>query len=58
MTTFICCTPAARQGMPKGVMYYNGEFCLGLARGGLALAGLPAPTTVEELPDLVRRAKR
>jgi fatty-acyl-CoA synthase len=29
-------------------MYYNGEFCSGLARGGLALAGLPAPTTVEE----------
>jgi fatty-acyl-CoA synthase len=44
-------------GLPKGVMYYNGEFCLGLARGGLALAGLPAPTTVEEFPDLVRRAK-
>ncbi len=44
-------------GMPKGVMYYNGEFCQGLAAGGLALAGLPPPATVEELPALVRQAK-
>ena len=42
-------------GMPKGVMYYNGEFCKGLATGGLALHGITALNDVSELPALVKR---
>ncbi|MCX7064038.1 MAG: AMP-binding protein [Proteobacteria bacterium] len=44
-------------GMPKGVMYYNGEFCRGLAAGGFALAGVPAPESVAQFPDRVRAVK-
>ncbi len=44
-------------GMPKGVMYYNGTFCQGLATAALAVRGLPAPTSVTELPGLVRQLK-
>jgi 3-oxocholest-4-en-26-oate---CoA ligase len=44
-------------GMPKGVMYYNGEFCRGLCAGGFGMAGLPGPTSVDEIPDLVRQAQ-
>jgi len=44
-------------GMPKGVMYHNGEFCRGLAAGGFALAGVPAPESVAQFPDRVRAVK-
>jgi len=44
-------------GMPKGVMYYNGEFCRGLAAGGFGLAGVPAPETVAQFPDRVHAVK-
>jgi len=42
-------------GMPKGVMYYNGEFCKGLASGGLALHGITALDDVTELPTYAKR---
>jgi len=42
-------------GMPKGVMYYNGEFCKGLASGGLALHGITALNDVTELPTYAKR---
>ena len=44
-------------GMPKGVMYHNGTFCQGLASAGLAVRGLPPPTSVTDLPSLVRQLK-
>ncbi len=44
-------------GMPKGVMYHNGTFCQTLASAAIASAGLPAPTSVTQLPDLVRQLK-
>jgi len=44
-------------GMPKGVMYYNGEFCRGLATAALGLAGLAVPDDVAELPALVRQIR-
>ncbi len=44
-------------GMPKGVMYYNGEFCRGLATAGLGIHGLEPLEDVTELPERVRRLK-
>ena len=44
-------------GMPKGVMYHNGTFCQTLATAAIASAGLPPPTSVTQLPDLVRQLK-
>ena len=44
-------------GMPKGVMYYNGEFCKGLATGGLALHGITTLSDVTELGGYARQLK-
>ena len=41
-------------GMPKGVMYHNGDFCRSMT-AGFAIRGLPLPERVEDLPGLVRQ---
>ena len=41
-------------GLPKGVMYNNGEFCMAMCMGYVA-RGLDAPMSVDELPDRVTR---
>ncbi len=41
-------------GMPKGVMYHNGQFCTAMC-AGFAMRGLEPPTTVEALPALVEQ---
>jgi acyl-CoA synthetase (AMP-forming)/AMP-acid ligase II len=43
-------------GMPKGVMYYNGDFCERFCMGYMA-RGLGAPEKVTDLPDLVKRIR-
>ncbi len=43
-------------GMPKGVMYTNGDMALGLAQSAYPAIGLPMPTSADEIPDLVRQA--
>jgi fatty-acyl-CoA synthase len=43
-------------GMPKGVMYNNGEFCYTMATAFVAQAlGVEPPTLVEEVPGLVEK---
>ncbi len=42
-------------GMPKGVMYHNGEHCAGLAGIG-ALTGAPVPETIDQLADCIRQS--
>jgi acyl-CoA synthetase (AMP-forming)/AMP-acid ligase II len=44
-------------GMPKGVMYYNGEFCRNLTTAAVGMAGLAAPTDLAGLPALVKQIK-
>ncbi|MEE4361878.1 MAG: AMP-binding protein [Pseudomonadales bacterium] len=39
-------------GMPKGVMYANGDFCQSMT-AGFAVRGLPRPERLEALPALV-----
>ena len=41
-------------GLPKGVMYNNGEFCMAMCMGYVA-RGLDAPMSVDDLPDRVPR---
>jgi fatty-acyl-CoA synthase len=43
-------------GMPKGVMYANGEHCAGLSGLG-ALTGAPVAETVDQLGDCVRQVR-
>lgn len=43
-------------GMPKGVMYANGEHCAGLAGLG-ALTGAPVAESVDQLADCVLQAR-
>ncbi len=43
-------------GMPKGVMYANGEHCAGLVGVG-ALTGAPVPESFEQLPDCIRQSQ-
>ncbi len=41
-------------GMPKGVMYHNGQFCMGMC-AGFAMRGFELPASVEAIPDMVRK---
>ena len=43
-------------GMPKGVMYANGEHCASLSGIG-ALTGAPVPATIEQIPQCVRQSR-
>lgn len=41
-------------GMPKGVMYQAGQFCVGMC-AGFAMRGFEPPTKVEDIPALVQQ---
>ncbi|MCC5870831.1 MAG: acyl-CoA synthetase [Gammaproteobacteria bacterium] len=41
-------------GMPKGVMYHAGQFCVGMC-AGFAMRGLEPPAKVEDIPELVKQ---
>ncbi len=41
-------------GLPKGVMYNNGEFCMAMCMGYVG-HGFEFPTSVDDLPELVTR---
>lgn len=41
-------------GMPKGVMYHAGQFCVGMC-AGFAMRGLDAPANVRDIPELVKK---
>ena len=48
-TTCCCCTPAARPGMPKGVMWRKDDLFNVLGAGGSPLQGTLPGTSVDEL---------
>lgn len=41
-------------GMPKGVMYHAGQFCVGMC-AGFAMRGFEPPAKVEDIPELVQK---
>jgi 3-oxocholest-4-en-26-oate---CoA ligase len=43
-------------GLPKGVMYANGDMARSFVQSGFPMLGLPIPDEADQIPDVVRQA--